>query len=202
MAVSKAQIKATAKYESKTYDKTLVRLPKGRLDEIRTHIEPAGESLNGFIGRAISETMERDGVGTSCPQVGTSPQVGEVLPQAVKAPQEAVKGVLSPTGAGTVSLADLNGTQTGTERTPAGQSKAAEDLFGIFDDFGTVNLDEARREHLGIVYLSPDTLEAALQAAEATGEVVSDFIARAVETQTQRDQISLRMGISPVTGEN
>ena len=64
MAVSKAQIKATAKYEAKAYDKTLIRLPKGRLDEIRAHIAPAGESLNGFIGRAILETMERDGGGT------------------------------------------------------------------------------------------------------------------------------------------
>ncbi len=27
-------------------------------------MEPAGESLNGFIGRAISETMERDGAGS------------------------------------------------------------------------------------------------------------------------------------------
>ena len=61
MAVSKAQIKATAKYEAKAYDKTLIRLPKGRLDEIRAHIEPAGESLNGFINRAIMEAMERDG---------------------------------------------------------------------------------------------------------------------------------------------
>lgn len=60
MAVSKAQIKATAKYEAKAYDKTLIRLPKGRLDEIRAHIDQAGESLNGFIGRAISETIERD----------------------------------------------------------------------------------------------------------------------------------------------
>lgn len=60
MPVSKAQQKAVAKYESKAYDKTLIRLPKGRLDEIRAHIEPAGETLNGFINRAISETMERD----------------------------------------------------------------------------------------------------------------------------------------------
>lgn len=60
MAVSKAQIRATVKYKAKTYDKTLIRLPKGRLDEIRAHIEPAGESLNGFINRAILETMERD----------------------------------------------------------------------------------------------------------------------------------------------
>ncbi len=63
MALSQARKKANAKYEAKAYDKTLIRLPKGRLDEVRAHIEPAGESLNGFINRAISETMERDGGG-------------------------------------------------------------------------------------------------------------------------------------------
>lgn len=62
MAISKAQQKAVAKYEAKAYDKTLIRLPKGRLDEIRAHIEPAGESLNGFINRAIDHEMERDGL--------------------------------------------------------------------------------------------------------------------------------------------
>lgn len=60
MALTTARKKANAKYEAKAYDKTLIRLPKGRLDEIRAHIEPAGESLNGFINRAITETMERD----------------------------------------------------------------------------------------------------------------------------------------------
>lgn len=60
MAISKAQQKAVAKYETKAYDKTLIRLPKGRLDEVRAHIEPVGESLNGFINRAIVNQMERD----------------------------------------------------------------------------------------------------------------------------------------------
>ena len=60
MAVSKAQQKAVARYEAKAYDKTLIRLPRGKLDEIRGHAEERGESLNGFIGRAIGETMERD----------------------------------------------------------------------------------------------------------------------------------------------
>ena len=60
MAVSKAQQKAVARYEAKAYDKTLIRLPRGKLDEIRDHAEERGESLNGFIGRAIGETMERD----------------------------------------------------------------------------------------------------------------------------------------------
>lgn len=60
MPISTARKKANAKYEAKAYDKTLIRLPKGRLDEIRAHIECSGESLNGFISRAITETMDRD----------------------------------------------------------------------------------------------------------------------------------------------
>ena len=83
MAVSKAQIKATAKYEAKAYDKTLIRLPKCRLDEIRAHIEPAGESLNGFIGRAILEALERDGGGvasTSSQQAAETAQGARGIP--------------------------------------------------------------------------------------------------------------------------
>lgn len=33
---------------------------KGRKSEIQAHAEALGESVNGFIGRAISETMDRD----------------------------------------------------------------------------------------------------------------------------------------------
>lgn len=60
MTVSKAQMAATAKYEAKTYDKILVRLPKGKKDEMQAHAEARSESVNGFINRAITETMERD----------------------------------------------------------------------------------------------------------------------------------------------
>lgn len=45
--------------------------------------------------------------------------------------------------------------------------------------------------------LSSDTLKAALRAAEATGETVPVFIARAVETQAQRDKASLTLGLNP-----
>jgi len=61
VAVSKAQQKAVAKYEAKAYDKTLIRLPKGRLDGIKAHAAAQGESVNGFINRAIDHEMERDG---------------------------------------------------------------------------------------------------------------------------------------------
>ena len=48
------------RYEDKAYDKVLVRMPKGQKELIQTHAEAQGESTNGFINRAISETMERD----------------------------------------------------------------------------------------------------------------------------------------------
>lgn len=60
MPVSKAQAKAQAKYEAKAYDKTLIRLYAGELDTIRDHAQQRGESLNGFICRAIREQIQRD----------------------------------------------------------------------------------------------------------------------------------------------
>lgn len=61
MAVSKAQQKAVNKYMKENYDEIKVRVDKGRKDEIKAHADAQGESVNGFINRAISETMERDG---------------------------------------------------------------------------------------------------------------------------------------------
>lgn len=43
------------------YDVYQIRMPKGRKDEIKAHAEAHSESVNGFINRAISEAMERDG---------------------------------------------------------------------------------------------------------------------------------------------
>lgn len=58
--VSKAQQRATNKYIAKAYDRVNLTLPKGRKDEVKVHAEQRGESLNGFIQRAIEETIERD----------------------------------------------------------------------------------------------------------------------------------------------
>lgn len=60
MPVSKAQQRATAKYEAKVYDKLLLRLAKGRKDIIQAHATAQGESVNGFINRAIDSQMGRD----------------------------------------------------------------------------------------------------------------------------------------------
>lgn len=60
MAVSKAQQKAVTRYVKAKYDRFGLTMPKGHLDEIKAHAEAQGESVNGFINRAIDETMERD----------------------------------------------------------------------------------------------------------------------------------------------
>lgn len=60
MATSKAQQKATNKWIAKTYDRINLTVPKGKQADIKAHAEQNGESVNGFINRAIDETMERD----------------------------------------------------------------------------------------------------------------------------------------------
>ena len=61
MATKEAKARATAKYEAKAYDKVLIRMKSGQKDIAQAHADARGESLNGFINRAIGETMERDG---------------------------------------------------------------------------------------------------------------------------------------------
>lgn len=65
MPASKAQQKAVNKYRKNNYDLVQLTMPKGRKAVIQAHAEAHGESVNGFIGRAINETMERDNLGQS-----------------------------------------------------------------------------------------------------------------------------------------
>lgn len=60
MAVSKAQQACVNKYVKNNYDRVNVTMPKGRKEEIKAHAEEQGESVNGFINRAIDETIRRD----------------------------------------------------------------------------------------------------------------------------------------------
>lgn len=57
---SQAQNKATQKYIKNNYDSVMIRMPKGKKEQIKAHAETKGESLNGFVNRAIDETMESD----------------------------------------------------------------------------------------------------------------------------------------------
>ena len=60
MPVSKAQQKAVNKYMSENYDRINLTVPKGKKEVIKDHAEAHSESVNGFVNRAIAETMERD----------------------------------------------------------------------------------------------------------------------------------------------
>ena len=120
MPASKAQQRAVTKYVKNRYDRFGLTMPKGRLDEIKAAAAARGESVNGFINRAIDSQMGRD---------------------ASSGPTEAPTAI---TGAGVVSLPF-------------------------------------------------DTLKAAREAAEATGEALPVFVTRAVETQAQRDALSRKM---------
>ncbi len=92
MPVSKAQQKAVHKYVKTNYDRMELTVPKGQRDIIKAHADSHGESTNAFIGRAITETMERD---SAAPQeaAGSSLEGGVVsLPlEAIKAAQEAAE---------------------------------------------------------------------------------------------------------------
>ena len=102
------------RYMAKAYDRINLTVPKGQKEVIKAHAEAQGESVNGFINRAIDEAM------------------GRVIPDnAQERPQEG-----------------------------------------------------------GGLQLSPDTLKAAQEAAQAAGEPVPQFIERAVVTQAKRDKVT------------
>lgn len=60
MATTKAQQKAVNKYMAANYDRINLTVEKGRKQLIKEHAESKGESVNKFINRAITETMERE----------------------------------------------------------------------------------------------------------------------------------------------
>ncbi len=121
MPASKAQQKAVHKYTKENYDRFLITMkPKGRLETVKAHAAAQGESANAFIGRAISEAMERDSSGS---------------------PQEAAGEAVESRG----------------------------------------------------ISLHPYAMKTAQRAAQAAGEAVPVFVARAVETQAQRDELARRM---------
>lgn len=58
--MGKTSSKVKDRYNAKVYDEIKIRVSKGQKDEIKAHAESKGESLNGFINRAIDETVQRD----------------------------------------------------------------------------------------------------------------------------------------------
>ena len=58
--ISKAQQKAVNKYVKNNYDRINVTFPKGQKEIITQAATAAGESVNGYIKKAVEERLKRD----------------------------------------------------------------------------------------------------------------------------------------------
>ena len=58
-----AATRAKNKWQKQNIDRVNLTMPKGRKEILQAHAEARGESLNGFINRAIQEAIERDSAG-------------------------------------------------------------------------------------------------------------------------------------------
>ena len=88
MAISKAQQNATNKWIAKAYDRINLTVPKGRKDEIQVFAAQTGESVNGFINRAIGEAM---GESPQKPAEATQGARAILTPGTLKTAQEAAQ---------------------------------------------------------------------------------------------------------------
>lgn len=57
---TEAQKQSARKWDAANLDRISIAVPKGHKEAIKAHAEAHSESVNGFINRAIEETMERD----------------------------------------------------------------------------------------------------------------------------------------------
>lgn len=60
MAISESQKKASMKYAKEKLKRIPLDVPKEKYTEIQAMAQATGQSVNGYIKRAIKETMERD----------------------------------------------------------------------------------------------------------------------------------------------
>ena len=59
MAQSEAQLKASKKYHEK-FELIQFRVPKGKKQVLQEHAAERGESLNGFLNRAVDQILSSD----------------------------------------------------------------------------------------------------------------------------------------------
>ena len=194
MSVSKAQQKAQNKWIAKTYDRVNLTLPKGQKDIVQNHAAARGESVNGFIGRAIGEAMERDNGGgkgaAGVSQTDTPAQTPEEAAQTLTEAKRIVRA------AGDVILPSLLRESVAEASRAAGET---DDAFLWRAVSGQAEQDSEKRKAAAnasdapqgilipvVVSLSLDELERVQAAAEAAGEGVTDFMRRAVKTRAAR----------------
>ena len=168
---------ANARYEAETVERISLVLPKGKKATIKAHAEAQEESVNGFINRAIDETMEHDKTG--------SPQQPKAAPRpAAPAPEDSV-AYLSPEALETAKEAAKRKGETVAgflARAIATQANR---------DSGKERVPELVQQvapWASALYLAPETLQAARAAAELTGESIADFVARAIDEAAKQDK--------------
>lgn len=57
---TEARKNGNRKWDAANLDRISIALPKGSKETIKEHADSRGESVNGFINRAINETIKRD----------------------------------------------------------------------------------------------------------------------------------------------
>lgn len=60
MPYTEASYKATQRYKAAKIKRVPLDMQIAKYEALQTHAAARGESVNGFIKRAIAETMERD----------------------------------------------------------------------------------------------------------------------------------------------
>ena len=65
MPYNEASYKASQKYRASNIKRVPFDIQIADYEKLKAHAEKRDESVNGFIKRAIRETIERDGMGDS-----------------------------------------------------------------------------------------------------------------------------------------
>lgn len=97
-------------YIARTYDRINLTVPKGQKEIIQAHAETQGESVNGFIGRAILEAMERDGGGIPSEIAGKPAEAAQGV-RAVSLPSETLEAAQEAAEAAGQTVPDFVETQ-------------------------------------------------------------------------------------------
>ncbi len=61
MARTQAEDKAIKKYEQEKLDRVLLRMPKGKKEQVRLCAQKHNESVNAYLNRVIDEAIAKDG---------------------------------------------------------------------------------------------------------------------------------------------
>ena len=190
---SAARIKSNNKWTNAHYDRINIAVPKGQKDIVQNHAAARGESVNGFIGRAIGETMERDNGGGVLPETGATAETAQTPEGAAQTLTEAKRIVRA---AGDVILPSLLRESVAEASRAAGET---DDAFLWRAVSGQAEQDSENRKAAVnasdapqgilipvVVSLSLDELERVQAAAKAAGEGITDFMRRAVKTRAAR----------------